>query len=64
LKEKGADVKLDALLSDLKVRDERDKSREIAPLVPAEDAYVLDSTDLTISQVLDAVLNYTHSKLR
>jgi cytidylate kinase len=64
LKEKGADVKLDALLSDLKVRDERDKNRETAPLVAAEDAYVIDSTDLTISQVLDAVLNYTHSKLR
>lgn len=64
LKGKGADVKLDALLTDLKVRDERDKNRETAPLIPAEDAYVIDSTDLTISQVLDAVLNYTHSKLR
>ncbi len=64
LKEKGSNVKLDALLSDLRERDERDKNRSVAPLIPADDAYVIDSTDLTISQVLEAVLNHTSNRLK
>lgn len=56
LKDKGEDVSLRELLHDIKARDERDSSRSVAPLVPAEDAMMLDSTSLGIAEVLDSVL--------
>jgi cytidylate kinase len=56
LKDKGESVSLAALLEDIKARDERDSSRSASPLVPAEDALVLDSTRMSIDEVLEAVL--------
>jgi cytidylate kinase len=44
-------------LRELKERDERDSKREVSPLVPAEDALVLDTTDLSIDEVVEEVLN-------
>ena len=57
LKEKGESVNLPRLFREIEARDARDASREIAPLRPAEDAVILDSTDLDIDEVMDAVLD-------
>ena len=54
--EKGISAKMDDLLRDIRERDARDTTRAAAPLVPAADAVVLDSTDLSVAAVTDAVL--------
>ena len=51
LKEKGIDVSLPSLSREIARRDERDASRQVAPLRPAKDARVLDSTELTPGEV-------------
>ena len=51
LKEKGIDVSLPSLSREIARRDERDASRQVAPLRPATDARVLDSTELTSEEV-------------
>ena len=56
LKEKGLDVSLAALSQEIRERDRRDSSRAVAPLRPAEDAVVIDSTGIPIEGVVDAVL--------
>lgn len=53
LKGAGVDVNIDALLEEIRVRDERDINRSAAPLKPADDAQVIDSTGLSIEEVLD-----------
>lgn len=55
LQEKGETVNLEELVKTIKERDERDANREIAPLVPAAGALVIDSTDLSIEQVVEMV---------
>ena len=57
LKGKGDDVNLASLLDEIRARDERDTQREVAPLRPADDAVQLDSTDLSIEQVLGQILS-------
>jgi cytidylate kinase len=59
---KGHDASLDAILNDLKKRDERDTQRAVAPLRPAEQAIVLDSTSLSIDEVLEIVLEEARHK--
>ena len=56
--EKGFTASIDALLRDLQARDERDATRAEAPLRPAEDALLLDSSGLGIDEVVDAVLRW------
>jgi len=63
LKEKGFDVKIGRLLSDIRQRDERDQSRKVAPLVPAEGALVIDSTDLSIQEVVNKILTFSNKAL-
>ncbi|MDP2713330.1 (d)CMP kinase [Rheinheimera sp.] len=63
LKEKGFDVNIGDLLNEIQARDERDINRATAPLKPAADAYMLDSTNKSIEQVLEEVLNYAGMKL-
>ena len=46
-----------SLLEEIRARDERDTNRTIAPLKPAEDAIILDSTTMTIEQVLERILS-------
>ncbi|SQC38850.1 cytidylate kinase [Klebsiella pneumoniae] len=58
LQEKGFDVNFERLLSEIKERDDRDRNRAVAPLVPAADALVLDSTELNIEQVIEKALQY------
>jgi len=53
---KGFPANLDTLLADLEVRDARDKSRSVAPLKPAEDARLLDNSEMSIDESVDAVL--------
>ena len=57
LKAKGEDVNLASLLEEIRVRDARDTQRSVAPLIPADDAIVLDSTELSIEQVLERILS-------
>ena len=54
--DKGIDVTLSALFLDIQARDERDSTRSISPLKPAEDAVTLDTTSLSIDQVVEQVL--------
>ena len=63
LKEKGHDVNISRLLEDIQARDERDSQRSVAPLVPASDAFVIDSTAMTIEQVLDSVVEIVEKHL-
>jgi cytidylate kinase len=54
--DKGISANIDDLLQDLRARDARDTERAVAPLKPAEDAHVLDSSFLTLDQTVQAVL--------
>lgn len=63
LKGRGLDVSMPRLLTDIQARDERDANRTVAPLKPAEDALVVDSTSLTIEQVLDVIVDFVNAKL-
>jgi cytidylate kinase len=55
LQQKGETVNLAELVKTIKERDERDANRAIAPLVPAAGALVIDSTDLSIEQVVEMI---------
>jgi cytidylate kinase len=57
LKQRGLDVKIDKLIADIKERDERDTNRPVAPLVPAEDAITIDTTELNAIQAFDKVVS-------
>ena len=63
LKEKGFDVKIGRLLDDIRQRDERDQTRTVAPLIPAEGALIVDSTDLSIEEVVAKILTFANGKL-
>jgi cytidylate kinase len=63
LKEKGLTVNIAGLSQEIRERDLRDSTRPVAPLRPAEDAVILDSTGLGIEQVVDAVLALARSRL-
>lgn len=57
LKEKGINVSLEHVLDELTERDVRDKERSTAPMKPAHDAIIIDTTGVTIEQVLLRVLD-------
>jgi cytidylate kinase len=62
LKQTDDSVKIDGILADIKARDERDMNRSIAPLVPAEDAIVVDTTKMNAKQVFEHVYDlYTQA---
>ncbi|MBO8414814.1 MAG: (d)CMP kinase [Proteobacteria bacterium] len=63
LKAQGKEADFDLILAEIKERDERDRSRAVAPLKPAADALVLDSTALTIEEVEEKALNFIREKL-
>lgn len=62
--EKGIDANLRALSRDLRERDERDAKRAIAPLVPAPDSQVLDSSALSIDEVVERIVGWWREKDR
>jgi len=63
LKEKGQDVDYDTVLNDIKERDYRDSHREIDPLRQAEDAVLVDSTNMTIEEVVKRVEDIVKNRL-
>lgn len=63
LKDKGIGVSLHDLFQSIQARDERDTERSVSPLRPAEDAIVIDSTDMDIATVLDRVRHVVAEKL-
>ena len=63
LQAKGADVTRDQVLADVKERDARDAERSTAPMKPAEDAVMLDTTDLSIEAALNQALAAINAKL-
>lgn len=60
--EKGQEADLVQIEEDISRRDHQDMTREISPLRQAEDAILLDSSDMTIDQVLDAMMTICHEK--
>ena len=64
LKDKGVSVNLDSLLHEIAARDERDAGRAVAPLKPAADAVILDSTGMPITEVIERVLAVLPASLR
>ena len=59
---KGISTTLDGLRADLEARDARDTSRSVAPLKPADDAKLLDNSDLTVQACVEIVLNWWQGK--
>ena len=57
LQEKGEDCNLEEIAHDIEERDHRDMTREIAPLKQAEDAVLIDSSDMTIDEVVKAIVD-------
>ena len=60
--EKGIDANLRALSRDLRDRDERDAKRAVAPLVPAPDSQVLDSSALSIDEVVERIVAWCRER--
>lgn len=63
LRGRGVDVSLDQLSGELRQRDQRDAQRQAAPLRPAEGAYVIDTTDVSIEGVLAEALRRVRQEL-
>ncbi|MFT7685859.1 MAG: cytidylate kinase [Candidatus Azotimanducaceae bacterium] len=63
LKDKGISVSLHALFHSIQERDDRDMNRKVAPLIPATDAHVIDSTGIDIDEVFRQVLLIVKGKL-
>jgi 3-phosphoshikimate 1-carboxyvinyltransferase len=61
---KGISAILDTLRADLEARDTRDSSRSVAPLKPAQDAKLLDNSDLSIEESVNNVFDWWQSKQR
>jgi cytidylate kinase len=62
LKMKGQNVNLSALLDDIQARDDRDMNRAVAPLRPADDAKIIDSSNMSIDEVFTEVLTSLQDK--
>ena len=60
--EKGISASLTALVADMQARDARDSGRAVAPLQPAPDALLLDTTELGVEAAVQAVLNHYRSQ--
>jgi cytidylate kinase len=57
LKEKGESVNLSRLFREIEERDHRDQSRDLAPLKPASDSHIIDSSELSVDEVLGKILD-------
>lgn len=64
LKEKGIDCQLSEIEKDIEDRDYRDMNRPVSPLRQAEDAVLVDSSEMTIPQVLDKILEICKEKVK
>ncbi|OOF39788.1 cytidylate kinase [Rodentibacter rarus] len=63
LQSKGISGNFAQILAEIKERDFRDRNREVAPLKPAEGALLLDSTTLTIDEVINQALSYIQQRI-
>ncbi len=59
----GLDAKMNDILANIEARDKRDMERTVAPLKPADDAYIIDSSTLNIDEVFALMTAYIDSKL-
>jgi len=59
----GLDVKISDILANIIARDKRDTERAVAPLKPADDAYIIDSSDLNIDEVFQLMTTYVDQQL-
>ncbi|WP_314439674.1 (d)CMP kinase [Massilia timonae] len=60
--DKGFSANMNDLLADLQARDERDTNRAVAPLAPASDAHLLDTSEMGVDQAVDQVLAWYSQK--
>ena len=63
LREKGTECSLDEICRDIEKRDHQDMTREISPLKQAEDAILVDSSEMGIEEVVERILNIVKEKL-
>lgn len=63
LEQAGKEADFDLILKEITERDERDRNRPVAPLKPADDALLLDSTNMSIEEVFNAACQYIRSKM-
>lgn len=63
LKEKGIDSDINVIEQDIIERDHRDMTREFAPLKQAQDAILIDTTKLSIDEVVEIIIDYYKNKL-
>jgi len=61
--EKGIEATIAGLLADIIERDKRDTSRKVAPLAAATDAVTIDSSNLSIEEVVTKVLDFAQNRL-
>ena len=59
----GLDVKINDILANIIARDKRDMERTVAPLKPADDAYIIDSSNLNIDEVFQLMTTYVDQQL-
>lgn len=64
LKEMGIEENLEKIKEEIKQRDEKDKNRKIAPLVIGDDYFYIDTTNLTIDQVVEKIISLYKEKLQ
>ena len=62
LKQKGKQADFDTIKKEIEERDNRDRNRPVAPLKPADDALILDSSDLSIEEVFQAAVDFITKK--
>ena len=63
MNEKGEEADLEAIKAQIKERDERDMNREISPLKQAEDAVLVDTSDMSIDEVVERILGIVEEKI-
>jgi cytidylate kinase len=63
LEARGMNAHLDDVLADITARDERDSNREVAPLVPAPDAAILDTSDLDVASAVTAAIALVEQRI-
>ena len=57
MQNRGQEVNMPALMADIEQRDFKDSTRELSPLLPADDAHIIDSSEMSLSEVLIAAEN-------
>lgn len=60
----GLDAKINDILSNIQARDKRDMERAVAPLKPAGDAYIIDSSNIGINEVFQLMVDYIDSRIQ